>query len=128
MNVFVGLGVGALFAFLFAVILGGFFMWVAAKIARVERSSFGRAILAAVGTSLVLFIITFLSSFIPVLGNALGFIVGLILQVFVIKGAFDTSTGKAVLVWVFNIVASIIAVLLASAIGFGTLGMLALCP
>jgi hypothetical protein len=125
MNVFVGLGIGALFAFIFAVILGGFFMWIAAKIARVERSSFGRAILAAVGTSLVLFIITFLMSFIPVLGNAVGFIVGLILQIFVIRGAFDTSAGKAVLVWVFNIVASIVAVLLASAIGFGTLGALA---
>jgi hypothetical protein len=127
MDIFVGLGIGALFAFLFAVIIGGFFMWIAAKIARVERSSFGRAMLAAIGTSLVLFIMTLITSFIPILGNAVGFIVGLLLQIFVIKGAFDTSTGKAVLVWVFNIVASIVAVLLASAIGFGTLGMLALC-
>ena len=125
MDIFVGLGVGALFAFLFAVVLGGFFMWIAAKIARVKRSSFGRAILAALGTSLVLFIVTIITSFIPILGNAAGFIVDLILQIFVIKGAFDTSTGKAVLVWVFNIVASIVAVLLASAIGFGTLGALA---
>ena len=123
MDIFTGLGVGALFAFLFAIILGGFFMWIAAKIARVKRSSFGRAIMAAIGTSLVLFIITFITSFIPILGNAAGFVVG-ILQIFVIKGAFDTSTGKAVLVWVFNIVASIIAVLLAS-VGVGTLGALA---
>lgn len=125
MNIFVGLGVGTVFAFIFAVIIGGFFMWIAAKIARVKRSSFGRAMLAAVGTSLVLFIITFIMNFIPILGNAAGFIIGLILQIFVIKGAFDTSTGKAVLVWVFNIFASIIAVLLASAIGIGTLGALA---
>ena len=125
MNIFVGLGVGAVFAFIFAVILGGFFMWIAAKIARVKCSSFGRAMLAAVGTSLVLFIITFIMSFIPILGNAAGFIIGLILQIFVIKGVFDTSTGKAVLVWIFNIFASIVAILLASAIGFGTLGALA---
>ena len=124
MDIFVGLGVGAVFAFIFAVILGGFFMWIAAKISHVKRSSFGRAILAAIGTSIVLFVITFSTSFIPILGNAAGFIVGLILQIFVIKGAFDTSTGKAVLVWVFNIVASIVAVLLASAIGFGTLAAL----
>ncbi len=124
MHLFVGFGMAALLAFLFAVILGGFFMWIAAKISGVRHATFGRAILAAIGTSLVSFFFTFVFHFVPVAGNLIGFIIGLILTILVIKGAFDTTTGKAVLVWIFNIVAVVIAVFLASIVGVGTAGML----
>jgi hypothetical protein len=123
-HLFMGFGVAAIFAFVFAVILGGFFMWIAAKISGVRHATFGRAMLAAVGTSLVSFFFTFVFHFVPVLGNLIGFIIGLVLTILVIKGAFDTTTGKAVLVWIFNIVAVVIAVFLASIIGVGTAGML----
>lgn len=119
-----GLSAAAIFAFFFAVILGGFFMWIAAKISGVRRATFGRAMLAAVGTSLVSFFFTFVFHFVPFVGNLVGFIIGLILTILVIKGAFDTTTGKAVLVWIFNIVAVVIAVFLASVVGIGTAGLL----
>ena len=124
MNIFMGLGAVAIFAFIFAVILGGFFMWIAAKISGVRHATFGRAMLAAVGTTLVSFFFTFVFHFVPIFGNLIGFIIGLVLTILVIKGAFDTTTGKAVLVWIFNIVAAVIAVVLASIIGAGTAGLL----
>jgi len=120
-----GFGVAAIFAFFFAIILGGFFMWIAAKISGVRRATFGRAILAAIGTSLVSFFFSFVFHFVPLIGDLIGFIIGLVLTILVIKGAFDTTTGKAVLVWIFNIVAIVIAILLASIVGVGTAGLFA---
>jgi hypothetical protein len=123
MQVFMGLGIGMIVAFVLAVIIGGFFMWIAAKIVRVEKSTFGRAVIAAIGASAVSFLLAVVFHFIPLIGNALGFIIGLFLTIFVIKGAFETSTGKAILVWIFNIVATVVAVLVASVIVAGTFGL-----
>ena len=124
MQIFMGLGAAALLAFLFAVILGGFFMWVAAKISGVRRATFGRAMLAAVGTTLVASVCSLVFHFVPFLGNLGGLVIGLLLTIFVIKGAFDTSFGKAVLVWIFNVVAIVIAVVLASILGAVAAGLL----
>jgi hypothetical protein len=123
MQVFMGLGIGMAVAFVLAIIIGGFFMWIAAKIARVEKSTFGRAMIAAIGASVVSFLVTIVFHFIPLIGNALGFIIGLFLTIFVIKGAFETSMGKAILVWIFNIVATVVAVLVASVIAAGMVGL-----
>jgi hypothetical protein len=123
MQVFMGLGIGMAIAFVLAVIIGGFFMWIAAKIARVERSTFGRAMIAAIGASVVAFLLTIVFHLIPLIGNALGFLIGLFLTIFVIKWAFDTSTGKAVLVWIFNIAGTVVAVLIASIFAAGMVGL-----
>ncbi|UCF06478.1 MAG: hypothetical protein JSV33_05475 [bacterium] len=112
MSIFMGFGVGIIFVFIFAVVIGAFFMWIAAKIARVERSSFGRAIVAAIGSSFVSLLVAFLFHWIPLLGNLIGFIVGLFLSILVIKAAFDTSFGKALLVWTFDIIAKIVSVII----------------
>lgn len=124
MQIFMGLGAAALLAFLFAVILGGFFMWIAAKISGVRRATFGRAMLAAVGTAFVAFACSFVFHFVPVLGDLGGLVIGLLLTIFVIKGAFDTSFGKAVLVWIFDIVAIVIAVVIATILGAVLAGLL----
>jgi len=123
MQIFMGLTAAAFVAFAFAVILGGFFMWIAAKISGVERASFGRAMLAAVGTSIVSFFFTFVFHYVPIFGNMAGFVIGLVLTIFVIKGAFDTSFGRAFLVWIFDIAAIVIAVVLASILGAVAAGL-----
>jgi hypothetical protein len=46
------------------VIIGGLLMWVAAKIARVEKSTFGRAMAAAVAASFVEIFVAFLFNFV----------------------------------------------------------------
>lgn len=98
------------------VIIGGFLMWVAAKIARVERSTFGRAMFAAIASSFVSILVAFIFNLVPAFGNLFGFIVGLILSLLVIKAVFRTSFGKALLVWIFNLVASILAIVAAAMI------------
>ena len=120
MHIFMGFGLGMVLVFIFAVIFGGFFMWIAAKVAGVKKSTFGRAIVAAVGASFVALFVSFVFHFLPIFGNLLGFIIGLILTIFVIKVIFDTSTGKAILVWIFNIIATGLAVLVATIIAAGS--------
>ena len=91
----VGVGLGLLFLFIFGVIIGGFFMWIAAKIARVEKSTFGRAMVAALASSFVTVLIFIFAGLMPVIGDVLGFIIGLIASMVIIKGIFDTNYGKA---------------------------------
>jgi hypothetical protein len=96
------------------VLIGGFLMWIAAKIARVEKSSFARAMAAAVATAFIEMLVAFLFNLVPVLGNLFGFILGLVITILVIKTVFGTSFGKALVVWIFNIVAAGVGLLLAA--------------
>ncbi len=125
MPFFVGFGAWVLFLLLFTILLGGFFMWIAAKIARVKKSSFGRAILAAIASSVVAVIVSFIFGILPVIGNGMGYLAGLLFSILIIMWAFDTSFIKALLVWVFNIVAVIIAVAVTAMITAGSLFMFA---
>jgi len=114
--IFASFGIGIIFAFILMVIIGGLLMWIAAKITRVENSRFGRAMAAAVATSFVTILASFLFKLVPVLGDFFGFIAGLILTILVIKVAFGTSFGKAFVVWIFYLVAAGIAIALATMI------------
>ncbi|MCX5752898.1 MAG: hypothetical protein NTW97_04530 [Candidatus Krumholzibacteria bacterium] len=116
MGIFATFGIGIIFAFILMVIIGGFLMWVAAKIARVEKSSFARAMAAAVAASFIEIFVAFLFNLIPVFGNLFGFILGLVIAILVIKGVFRTSFGKALLVWIFNLAAAFVALALAAMI------------
>jgi len=98
------------------VIIGGLLMWVAAKIARVEESSFGRAMFAAIATSFVSILVAFVFNLVPAFGNLFGFIVGLVLSILIIKAVFRTSFGQALLVWIFNLIAAVLAIVLAAII------------
>jgi hypothetical protein len=116
MGIFASFGIGIIFAFILMVIVGGLLMWVVAKIAKVEGASFARAIVAAAASSFVEILVAFIFNLVPVLGNLFGFILGLLAAVLVIKGVFRTSFGKALLVWIFNLVAVWVAIVLASMI------------
>ena len=114
MAFFAAFGIGIIFLFILMVLLGGLFMWIAAKMVRVEDSSFGRAMIAAIGSSFISVFVAFLFNLLPIIGNLFGFIIGLVLAILVIKAAFRTSFGKALLVWIFNLIATFIAVALAA--------------
>jgi hypothetical protein len=113
-SLFASFGIGIIFAFILMVLIGGFLMWIAAKIARVEKSSFARAMAAAVATAFIEMLVAFLFNLVPVLGNLFGFILGLVITILVIKTVFGTSFGKALVVWIFNIVAAGVGLLLAA--------------
>ena len=96
-----------------AVLVASFFMWLGAKIAGVERSSYGRSMVAAVAAAFVTWLVSYVGAQIPSLPRVIGFIVGLVLTIVVIQAAYSTRFGKALLVWIFNIIAQIIAGVLA---------------
>ena len=121
MSIFAAFGAGIIFVFVSMVIIGGFFMWIAAKIAGVEKSSFARAIVAAIGSSIASIVAAFIFNLLPVFGNLFGFILGLIVSIFIIKAAFDTNFGKALLVWIFDLIGAVLAIVFAAMITASTL-------
>lgn len=97
------------------VVIGGFFMWVGAKMAGVANATFGRSILAALAASFITWLVSGVCSILPVVGTVVGFILGLLLGIIVIQGVYGTSFAKALLVWIFNVMAQILALLIAIA-------------
>ena len=112
---------GILGIFALSIIIAGFFMWIGAKLAGVAKSSFGLAIGAAIVVSLVTWVISGLFSILPVIGTLLGFVIALIVSIFLIKAVFDTSLGKAFLTWIFNIMAQFLAIFIGSLIFVGSI-------
>ena len=95
-----------------AILIASFFMWLGAKIAGVHYSRFGRAVVAAVASGFITWLVYYIFWQIPGKNTIIGFIIGLILTIIVIKAAFSTSFGKALLVWIFQILSEAIAVFL----------------
>jgi hypothetical protein len=89
-------------------------MYVGAKLAMVEKGSFGRAVLAAVGSSVADWALTAALSPLPLLGSCAGLLIGLAASLAVIMLVFETTMSKAFLVWVFHILAQIVALVIAA--------------
>jgi hypothetical protein len=97
---------------LLAMLIASFFMWVGAKIAGVKNATFGKSFIAAIGSAFLTWILSLSLSFFPPVGPPIGFLIGLFLVVFIIKGAYNTTFGKALLVWVFHLLAEIVAIVI----------------
>jgi hypothetical protein len=112
MEIFAGIAGAVVGIAVIAAFIAGFFIWVGAKMAGVRNATMGKSILAAVSCTLFVWILAAVFSVLPVVGTAVGFIVGLIACVWIIKAIFDTSTGKALLAWIFHFAAQVIAVII----------------
>jgi hypothetical protein len=95
-----------------ALLIATFFMWIGAKMAGVKKATFGRSFIAALASAFLTWFLSLALSFFPPIGPPIGFLIGLVLVVFVIKGAYDTNFGKALLVWVFHLLAEIAAIII----------------
>jgi len=105
-----GTALGALLGLLaLLVLVAAFFIWIGAKMALIQKSSFARAILAAVACGTSSFILSGMLLMLPVVGPILGQIIGIVLSLFIIKAVFETTFGKAFLAWVFHIFAVLVA-------------------
>jgi hypothetical protein len=110
---FVAAVIGVLLGlFALGAVLAGFFIWIGAKMAGVENAGFGKSIIAALGSSFIAWFMATILSIVPVIGTFLGLVLGLLFSIFVIKGVFSTSFGKAFLVWIFHVIAQILAVVI----------------
>lgn len=104
-----GAGIGIIILMIVInILIGAFFLWLGAKIAGIENNTFGKAIGAFVLSMIVVYVISLIFSFIPLIGTILGFIIGLILSILIVKGIYKTSSGKAfiaiLLAWVLSII------------------------
>jgi hypothetical protein len=114
-----GGALGLLLFLLLGVIISAIFILIGAKLARVQKATFGRAF----GAALLMIIISSIVGFLVALatgGNPIaGLIVGLLITLFVIKGVFATSLGKAFLTWIFAILSEIIVFAILAIAGLG---------
>jgi hypothetical protein len=119
-----GGALAALLFFVLGVLISAVFILIGAKLAKVQRATFGRAFGAALLVIIINFIVGFLVG-VATGGNAIvGFIVGLLVNLFVIKGVFATSFGKAFLTWIFMILAQIIVFAILAIAGLGAMSTL----
>ncbi len=100
-----------LVAILISILVGGFFMWMGAKMAAVKYATFGRAVIAALWVALIMWIIPYIFALLT-FTTWFGWLIGVILALFAIQGAFSTSFLRALLVWIFSIVAQVLVAFL----------------
>ena len=104
-----GMGiVGGILGLVIFILLGALFLWIAAKLVKVEGASYGKAILVTIVGFIAAGIVNFILAFIPVIGWILGFIAAILIFVFIIQKFFATTFGKAFLVWLIDIIISIV--------------------
>jgi hypothetical protein len=115
-------GSGTLLSLVLAVLISGIFMWIGARLAGIQRATLGRAIFAAIsGTAIVWLVGGLLATTLPLGGSILGFLVILLLVLVATRIIFDTSFGKALLAWIFFILAQAVVGLLVSLLFTGSI-------
>jgi hypothetical protein len=104
-------------------VISSIFLLAGAKLARVRDASFGRAIGTAFLYTLVAIALPFvlLATGTVSVSQPMMFVAGIVILLLLIMAVFRTSFGKALLVWIFGMLAQVAVVALASA---GILGVL----
>jgi len=95
--------------FIFSLLITALFLWIGANLAGIKGANFGKAILTALLSVVALTILGLFLSLIPFIGGFLGLLLGVLLSIYIIKAVFDTSWGKALLAWIFYVIAIVIA-------------------
>jgi len=95
------------------VLFSTFFMMIGAKLAKIKNVTFLTSFIAAIGCSIATWIITIVFSILPFVGTILGFLAGIAVSLFIIKSVFNTNIENALLIWIFNIAAKIVAIIIA---------------
>ncbi len=96
-GIFTATGIIFLVVFL---LIGALFLWVGAKVAKIAGATFGKAFLAA--------LLGVVAGLILGLVPAIGWLLGIIAYIIIIKYVFNTDWGKAIIAWLIAFVASLI--------------------
>jgi len=114
------LGLSALFTgtglvvLVISFVVAAFFLWLGAKIVKIKNSGFGKALLAT--------FIGFVAAIILGLIPAIGWLLGLIAYIIIIKYVFATDWGKAILAWLIAAVITAIVFAIVAFAGLFSLG------
>jgi len=95
-GLFAAMGFMAVIAILIALVIAGFFLMLGAKLAGIEDVTLGKSMIAVVGGG----ILALLIGWIPIIG----WILGILVYIWVIKTVFNTDWGKATIAWLMTIV------------------------
>jgi len=100
--------------FVVTLIIESLFVWFGAKVAGVDerRRTWGNAILAVILMLILSFILAFA-------GGTTGFVLGIIGAIAIIKYVYSTAWVKAIVAWVFMVIAVFIVSIIAAILGIG---------
>ena len=129
----VGIGIVGFTLFLFiagcivvATAVSAVFIWIGAKLAGIDGATFIRSFWAALVSSFLVWALTGIGAAVFGFGTIAGWIIGVLITLFVLKQIFDTTWGKAFLAWLFHGMAQLIvlgiAAVLVAALGIAAVG------
>lgn len=102
-----------------SIFLVSIFIWIGAKVAGIKNSGFRKAIVAAIFSSLVIYLFTIICSIFPYIGAILGFFVGLLLVPLIMRRILNSTLRQTFVVWIFNAIAQILALVLGATLFIG---------
>ncbi|MDI3476270.1 MAG: hypothetical protein PWQ79_1590 [Thermococcaceae archaeon] len=105
---FLALGAIGIVVLLVSLFIAGFVLYLGAKLVGIENATIGKSIIAVVGGGILAAIL----GIIPIIG----WILGIIAYIWVIKVVFDTDWLKAFLAWIMTFVVALIVGLVLGAI------------
>jgi len=103
-------------------LIASLFIWIGAKMARIKNPTLKRAFFASIAASIITYIVTLIFSALPIISTIPCYFIGLFFALFVIKIVFNSTLKQAFLVWIFNIAAQIIAVIIGASLFIGGIG------
>ena len=104
-----------------SILVSGFTMWLGARWAGVKNVTYGKGLWVAIVVGIVTWLLSAL--FAGATGGwmaILGFVIGLLMSLWIIKMMFKIEFGQAFLVWIMNIVAHLFVYFLISIVVVGT--------
>lgn len=96
-----------------------FFIWIGIKISGIRNIKFRKTLLASAAVSFIIYIMGLIFYILPILNTLLGFFVGLVLSLFLFKSLFRLTYREISVVWMFNAIAQISAVIIGAYLFIG---------
>ncbi len=109
-------------------LVSALFIWIGAKFAGIKGATLWKSFKVALISSFLVWAATGLGSFLFGIGAVLGWIIGTLITLWIIKSFFKTTWGKALLTWILQAIAQFLALgliaVIAAALGMGAAGLL----
>ncbi len=109
-------------------LVSALFIWIGAKFAGIKGVTLWRSFLVALISSFLVWVATGLGAALFGFGAFLGWIIGALITLWIIKSFFKTTWGKALLAWIFQAIAQFLVLglifVIAAALGIATAGLL----
>ena len=103
-----GVSISVVLAMAVGVLVQSLIIHLAARLSGIRHATFGMAIKTCVVSTLLSIILSGVFSFIPGPGTLLGFLISLFLNLLILKSIYRTGWGRALIVWLMQVVVMIL--------------------